>query len=119
MYVDEIWQVFVDQMLCEPNVCLWSDNKMMHWSNLRRPIDKCVSIKWHIFVDQMFVDQMFVDEMIFDQKTRKPLKVPPTTNDYKLHQGTLTEGEGSVLDLLIRVACFVTPVNDIFKKKMS
>jgi hypothetical protein len=55
-----------------------------------------VSIKWHIFVDQMFVDQMFVDEMfvdqmfvdqmlvdemIFDQKTRKPLKVPPTTNN--------------------------------------
>jgi hypothetical protein len=45
-----------------------------------------------MFVDQMFVDQMFVGEMIFDQKTRKPLKVPPTTNNYKLHQGTLTEG---------------------------
>ncbi len=62
---------------------------------------KSASTKWqicvdHMFVDQMLVDQMLVDEMIFDQKTRKPLKVPPTTNDYKLHKGTLTEGEGSV-----------------------
>ncbi len=71
------WQIFGDQMFVDQMFV----NQMF--------VDQ-------MFVDQMLVDQMLVGEMIFDQKTRKPLKVPPTTNNYKLHQGTLTEGEGSV-----------------------
>jgi hypothetical protein len=34
-------------------------------------------------------------------------------------QGILTEGEGSVLNLLIRIACFETKANNIFNKKVA
>jgi hypothetical protein len=36
------------------------------------------------------------------------------------NQGTLTEGEGSVsVDLLIKVACFVKKVNNVYNIKSS